>query len=227
MHGQIDRDVQHLGTLGEVHAKEKDVAPAAMGEVHAHRGAFPQDRISTIQRIPAQEFGSETQRLIGRMAHAEHPLVPSHGTDAPSDLAGKSLKRQPMISHRQCARDGIARTVGLLDCQKTIDGFFETPLQQVLVTRKRDQRSRPSGAILRGGGPLQKPGRKVKAVNGIKEEERPDPFVEVFTLPPEGVQSGGFVDQLFERTTRTGGVQRAIAKRGLRGCDDGNEVRHS
>ena len=42
-HAQVDRDVEHARSFGEVHAQEEDVAPAAVGEIHAHRRRLAQD----------------------------------------------------------------------------------------------------------------------------------------------------------------------------------------
>ena len=43
-HGQIDGDVEHARAFGEIHAEEEDVAPAAVGQVHADGRGFAQDR---------------------------------------------------------------------------------------------------------------------------------------------------------------------------------------
>ena len=50
MHAEVDRDVQHLRALGIIHAEKENVAPAAMRQVHAHRGAFAQDRVGAVAR---------------------------------------------------------------------------------------------------------------------------------------------------------------------------------
>ena len=45
MDGEVDGDVEDLGSLGVVHAEEEDVAPAAVGEVHADGRALAENRI--------------------------------------------------------------------------------------------------------------------------------------------------------------------------------------
>ena len=40
---QVDGDVEHARAFGEIHAEEENVAPAAVGEVHAHGRGFAQD----------------------------------------------------------------------------------------------------------------------------------------------------------------------------------------
>jgi hypothetical protein len=75
VHGEIDRNVEHFGALGIVHAEEEDITPAAMREVHADRGALAQDGIKSARGIAPKKFRADAQRLVGRVAHAEHPLV--------------------------------------------------------------------------------------------------------------------------------------------------------
>ena len=43
VHTEVDGDIQHPRALGEIHPQEEDVAPPAMGEVHAHRRELPQE----------------------------------------------------------------------------------------------------------------------------------------------------------------------------------------
>ena len=45
---EVNGDVQHLGSLGIVHAQEEDVGPGRMGEVHPHRCLLPKNRIAAV-----------------------------------------------------------------------------------------------------------------------------------------------------------------------------------
>ena len=71
--------------------------------------------------------------MIGRVAHAEHPLIAAHRAHAAADLVGQRLERQPVVSRRQGAGDGVAGAFRLLHCQEMIDGLLEPALEQVLV----------------------------------------------------------------------------------------------
>ena len=47
VHAEVDGHIQHFGALGKIHAEEEDVAPAAVGEVHADGRALAQHRIES------------------------------------------------------------------------------------------------------------------------------------------------------------------------------------
>jgi hypothetical protein len=134
MHAQIDRNIQHLGTFGEIHAQKEDVAPGGMGEIHANRRGFAQDWIGAVDRMALEQFGAQTQRMIGRMPHAEHPLIAADGADASAHLIGQGLKRQPMIRRGQGGANGVAGPVHSLRGQEIIDGFLEPALEQMFET---------------------------------------------------------------------------------------------
>ena len=85
VHAEIDGDIQHARPFREIHPQEKNVAPAAVRQVHAHRRALAQDWERAVG-AGLEQLAAQAQRLIGRMAHAEHPLVAAHGTDATADL---------------------------------------------------------------------------------------------------------------------------------------------
>src|SRR5437762_7505279 len=74
MDRQINGDVEHFGAFREIHSKKKNVAPTAMGEIHAYGGALAQNRIRAVG-AGFEQLRAEPQGLIGRMTHAEHPLV--------------------------------------------------------------------------------------------------------------------------------------------------------
>ena len=111
-------------------------------EVHAHRRALAQDRVGAVARSRCEQFRPEAQRVVGRVPHAEHPLVAAHRAHAAAHLVGQRLKRQPVIGRRQRAGDGVAGAFGLLHREEVVDGLLEPALQQVLVAFERDQSPR-------------------------------------------------------------------------------------
>ena len=86
MHAEVDGDVEDLGTVREVHAEEDDVTPRAVGEVHADGRLFAEDGVGAVGGITFEEGGPEPERLVQRVAHAEHPLIAFDGADAAADL---------------------------------------------------------------------------------------------------------------------------------------------
>ena len=107
-HAQVDRDIEDPRAFGIIHAQEENVAPGAVGQVHAHRRSLAQDRERAVRRSRRQQFRPQAQRLIGGMADAEHPLVAAHCADAAADLVGQRLKGQAVIGGRQGAGESIA-----------------------------------------------------------------------------------------------------------------------
>ena len=73
------------------------------------------------------------------MAHAEHPLIAAHGTDAAPHLVRQRLNAEPMIGGGQRAGNGVARPVLFLAAQKHLDRLLEAPLQQMGVALERDE----------------------------------------------------------------------------------------
>ena len=121
-HGQVDRDVEHARAFREVHAQEEDVAPAAVRQVHAHGRGFAQDGVERAASA-RQQFGPEAQRIVGRVAGAEHPLVAAHGAHAAAHLVGQRLKAQRAVAGRQRAGNGRAGPAGGLRRQEDVDGL--------------------------------------------------------------------------------------------------------
>ena len=97
--------------------------------------------IAAVAGALAEQFRAEAQRVVGGMAHAEHPLVAAHRAHAAADLVGQRLERQPVIGCRQRAGDGVAGAFGLLHGQEMIDRFLEPALEQMLVTFERESGS--------------------------------------------------------------------------------------
>ena len=113
VNAKIDRHIQDARAFGKIHAQKKNVTPPAMGQVHAYGRPLAKNGEPAVF-TSLEQFGPDAQRLILRMAHAKHPLVAAHRTHTATDLVGQSLKRQPMISRRQGAGNGIARALGVL-----------------------------------------------------------------------------------------------------------------
>ena len=201
-HAQVDGDIQHARAFGIIHAQEKNVAPAAVRQVHADRRGFAQDGEQAV-RSGCEQFGPEAQRMVGRMAHAEHPLIAAHRAHAAAHLVGQRLKAEPVIGGGQRAGNGRAGAVGGLRRQEDFDRFFKPALQQVLVAAERNQR-------LRADARLE---RQVEAVDGVEEKQRAHAFVKIVAGAAEAVQGGAFVLQVRQRGGAAEGVQRAIAER--------------
>jgi hypothetical protein len=213
-HAQIHRDVEHARAFGEIHAQEKDVAPAAVAEVHAHRRRLAQDGIEAA-RAP-QQFRAQAQRIVGRMAGAEHPLVAAHRAHAAAHLVGQRLEAQAAVSGGQRAGDdrpGAARAFG---GQEKVDGLVEAAVQKVGVARIGNLSGRAGRRAL----------WHVKPVDGVEEEQRAHAFVEVVARSAKTVERGALGLQLTERQIAADRVQRTVAQRGVACRDNRNQAAH-
>ncbi len=190
--GEIDRDVEHFRALGIVHAEEEDITPAAMGQVHADRRALAQDRIETARRIAQREFLAQAQRLVGGVAHAEHPLVAAHAAHAAADLVGQRLEREFLIGCGQGAGNPVARAALLLGFEKHVDGFLEAAFQQIFITLEGNGSGFATG----------EPHGQVEAVDGVEEKQRPNTMIEVVAVAAEGIEGSGFGEQFIEAHVR-------------------------
>ncbi len=110
-----------------------------MRQIHADRGALAQDGVGAVARVSPEQLGPDAQGVISRVAHAEHPLITAHRAHAAADLVGQRLKRQPVVSRRQGAGDGVAGAFRLLHRQEVVNGFFESALEEVLVAFEGDE----------------------------------------------------------------------------------------
>ena len=112
---QVDRDVEHAGPLGKIHAQKEDVAPAAVREVHADRGPFDEDGEGVFRSGAASQGGADFQGVVGGVAHAEHPLVAADRADAAADLVGQGLEADGLVGGGQ----GVATASLGPDCCST------------------------------------------------------------------------------------------------------------
>ena len=135
--GEVDGDIEDAGPLGQVHAEEENVAPAAVAEVHADRGGFMQDGSGRAGRC-GQEFAAETQRVVGWMAGAEHPLIAADGADAATDLVGERLEREAAIRGGESAGEAVADAVRGLSGKEDADGFFIAAVEEPFDSGIRD-----------------------------------------------------------------------------------------
>ena len=196
MHAQIDGNIQHPRAFGKIHAQEKNVAPAAVAEVHAHRRALAQNRVAAIGIAP-QQFRAQTQRMVRRMPHAKHPLIAADGAHAAPHLVGERLKREPLIGRRQRAGDGVAGAFGLLRGEKFFNRLGKPAVQQVLETRERNQAALTDARFE----------RQMEPVNGVKKKQRPDALVKIVAAPPKGVEFGAGRHQFFPGRRAADGIE--------------------
>ncbi len=141
---------------------------------------FPKNRVTAVAAGPEQ-LGPKAQRLVGGMAHAEHPLVAAHRAHAPTHLIGEGLESESMIRRGEGAGKSVARALARLGSQEVVDGFLEAAPEQVLIALERDE----AGGV--GSGVVRVPEflGKVKAVDGIEEEQRAHSFVKIAAAATE------------------------------------------
>src|ERR1700675_697635 len=105
MNRQVDGHIEDARHLGKIHAQEKDVAPAAVAEVHADGCGFVEDwKWGSLRSL--KKFRAHAKGVIGGMPRAEHPLIAPHGADTSSHLVGQRLETEPTVSGGEGARKG-------------------------------------------------------------------------------------------------------------------------
>src|SRR5260370_13989162 len=169
-----------------------------MSQVHADGCSLTQDGED---RCVVEKLGTESQRVIGGMSGAEHPLVATYAAHATAHLVGQRLEGERAIAGGEGAGYGGAGTALGLRGQEEIDGLFEAALEQVGISGEGNRRGRC------GGGTQ----RNVEAVNGVQEKERAHAFVQVVAGAAEAIKRLALGDQLFERGGGARGIERAIA----------------
>ena len=199
MDAKINGHIEHARALGKIHAEKKNVAPARVAQIHAHRGAFAQHGIGAVLAA-LQQFGTHAQRMIRRMAHAKHPLVAAHGTHAAPHLIRQRLKADALIHGGQRAGNRVAGTHVFLHGQKLVQRLLKPAVQQMF---KSFERNHAAGA--RGQFP-----RQMKTVNRVKEKQSANAFVKVVAAAAKGIQFGAGRDQLVRRSPRANGVERPV-----------------
>lgn len=205
---EIDGDIEDLGALGEVHAEEEDVAPAAVGEVHPDGGFLAEDGEGAVG-TGDEEIRVKAEGLIGGVADAEHPLVAADGTDAATDLVAEGLKGEALVGGGEGGREAVAGALAGLGGEEGVDGFLEAALEEVFVTAERDE-----GGCAAGGEAGEARG-DFEAMKGVEEEEGADALVEVVRAPAEGVEGGAGAEELVEIGVQAPVVEGAIPHRGV------------
>ena len=209
---EVNGHVEHARAFGEIHAQEKNVAPARVAQIHAHRREFAQHGIQAVL-APVQQFRPHAQRMILGMAHAEHPLVAAHGAHAAAHLVRERLEADALIHRGQRAGNRVARAGDFLNGKKLFQRLLKPALEQMLKA-------------LEGNHPVrarrQFPG-EMKAVDRVKEEQRADALVKIFAAPAEGVQFRARGQQFVRRGAGANGVERLVADFRIRRGDDVDE----
>ena len=177
-----------------------------MGEIHPHRREFSENGIGALWGS-LQEFWPQSQWLIGGMAHAEHPLIASHGSHTASHLIGEGLESQSVVGGRQGRGDAIGGTLRLKLSEKAVDGLFEAAVEQMFEAGKRDQTCMARGAEFWW---------KVKPLEGRQKEQGPHPLVQILGLSAEPVQGRAGVQQLSQCGRPGPSLQGTVPHGGLR-----------
>mgnify|MGYP007053436359 CR=1 FL=1 len=134
MDAEIDGNIEDAGALGEIHPEEKDIAPAAVGEVHADGGELAQERIGGGGGFAGEQFGADAEGLVERVTEPEHPGVAAGGADGAADLVGEGLEGERVMRGGEGAGEGFAGAVGGLGGGEDGDGFLEAALKEVAKT---------------------------------------------------------------------------------------------
>ena len=195
---EIDRDVEDARTLGKIHAEEEDVAPSAVRKVHADGRGLSQDGED---RIAQKELGTQAQGIVVRVPGSKHPLVAAHTSDAAADLIGEGLEAERAVAGGQRTGDGGAGAMLSFGGEKDLNGFLKAAFEQVFKTGKWDERGR---------GRCRK-AWNMKAMDGVKKEERPDALVEVVAASAEIVEFAAFGKELVECQAPAQGIEGDIA----------------
>ena len=111
---QVNGYIEYAGPLGKVHAKKENVAPTAVREVHADGRPLDEDGERLVRRRTPLQRRVDLQRMVGRVSHAEHPLVAADRSHAAANLVGEGLEAQGLVGSGHGAGDGVAGSKPLL-----------------------------------------------------------------------------------------------------------------
>ncbi len=171
---EVDGDVEHPGALGVIHPQEEDVAPAAVGEVHADRRPLAQDRVG-----PVGVLGEQLAAAPAADGRPGGRCGTSTGCRAPSArCAGPG---RPASGRRGAGRPRPAR------CETPSLGpsaaWTARNASMASSKRRASRCSNPRNGMrprrTAGWSPRPRAAREVEAVDGVEEEQRPDALVEV------------------------------------------------
>ena len=210
VHAQVDGNVEDPCALGKIHPKEENVAPTAMGQVHAHWGALAQDGVGGVAASRAQQFGPDAQRLVERMAEAEDPRIAARGAHGVADLVGESLEAQGVIGGRERAGKGLVGALRGLGAQEPADRLLEAAFEHPPETVVRH--AARAGELA--------PGRQVVAVDRREKEQGADAAVEVGFPASVSIELGAGGEQFSDRPARAPALDRKVAHFRRRCLDD-------
>ncbi len=93
-HREIDGHVDHARALRVVHAQEENIAPTAVGQIHAYRRAFDEHGVDAVG-IRLLQLVTHSERMIERVAGAKHPAVAALRADRALHLLCQDVKTEP------------------------------------------------------------------------------------------------------------------------------------
>ena len=99
--GQVDRDIEDPRAFGIVHAEEEDVAPGAVGQVHADGRGFLEDGKTPVAGEAMPQFRAYAQGLVVRMADGHMIVLASAWWQPPRGYATGPRTSAPVIGERR------------------------------------------------------------------------------------------------------------------------------
>ena len=174
VHAEVDGDVEHARALGKIHAEEEDVAPAAVGEVHAHRGALAQDgmgRVAAAARAAARAAPAAAGRAGGRGGTSRQ--LPRVARTVWRTWSASVWKPSAWYAAASALDSVSLAPCGGLRAQEPADGLLEAPFQHAAEA--------VVGHAARAG--KLGPRRQVITMDRREEEQCADAPVEVGLAP--------------------------------------------
>ena len=104
-----------------------------------HRSSLDQDGKEPEVGLSHQKLRGDSQRMLVRAPHAEHPAIALASSNRAAHLIGQRLERDLFVRSRQGARNRAAGPVARHRVQKLGDRLLVAPVHQVREAGKRDQ----------------------------------------------------------------------------------------
>ncbi len=181
-HRKVNTGIDDLCAFGKIHSQEENVAPGAVREIHPHGCALAKCGETADVCFDLQQLRSDSQRHVGWMPCAKHPLIPLHRANTAPNLVGERLKCHPVIGLRQRTGQRYGRTIHDLCAQECIDGLRKTPAQQLFVAGKRDD----------PGFPPDKLFGQMKTIDGVQKEQCTNAFIKIVAATTKLLDLRGF-----------------------------------
>ena len=153
---------------------------------------------------------AHAQRLVGRVADAEHPLVAAHRAHAAPHLVGQRLEAQAMIGLGQRAGQPLAGSLRRLGLEKDLDRFLEAAQQEQAIALERHQPTPLHRGLL----------WQMEAMDGVEKERGPHALVQVVAGTAQRIQLDALGQQLGQGGRAAALIERAVAHAGVRRSDD-------